>query len=218
MTVYERGIGDSLLTPESFNYNIRNYLLEESNILQQALHRYHNVLELGCSDGRHTRTVVDAGKQYTGIDNVSRYIIEAQHTYGKYNTATFHCDDISNFTEYLPASGKTLLIFPFNIIGNLPDAVDIIRQSLQQSNGVLIFTYRTDFHTQSVRADYYMSAGFEDITCITNKEGVRFTDKQGLNTIAYSEDWFRSIFNEHYHHCHSINFGNIGVAYSNFNI
>lgn len=218
MTVYESGIGDPLLKPESYNFNIRNYLSEEDKILRQVLHRFHSVMELGCSDGRHTDTVIKHEKQYLGIDNVSRYIdvAKAKHTSP---SAIFICDDIQHFKKYLPLiDNKVLVVFPFNIIGNLPDAEQVLAETLQSAAGIIIFTYRTDFHTQSVRADYYNSAGFEDITCITNKEGVRFTDNRGLNTIAYSEDWFREVFSEHYHHCHTTNFGNIGVAYSNFNI
>ncbi len=219
MTVYEKGIGDSLLAPESYNYNIRNYLLEEKNILEQVLHNFDEVLELGCSNGRHARMVLDTDKRYTGVDNVARYISEAKRLYSNTDKASFFCDDIKHFAEYINAgTGNTLFVFPFNIIGNIPDASEIIRQSLSLSDGVLIFTYKTDFHTQSVRADYYMSAGFEDITCTSNKTGVRFTDSQGLNTIAYTEDWFRNIFNESYHHCYRNSFGNIGVAYTNFNI
>ncbi|MCB9065023.1 MAG: class I SAM-dependent methyltransferase [Chitinophagales bacterium] len=220
MTVYESGIGDPLLQPQTHNYNIRNYLSEEHSILSRCLHKFDCVMELGCSDGRHTAQVLADGKQYIGIDNVSRYIETARRRFARHATQPeFIVDDIKNFVRHMPTqAGKMLMIFPFNIIGNLPNAEEILTKALKMSDGVIVFGYKNDFHTQSVRNDYYNSAGFEDITCITNKDGVRFTDKRGLNTIAYSEQWFHDIFNEHYEHCHHINFGNIGVAYANFNI
>ncbi|MCB0700117.1 MAG: class I SAM-dependent methyltransferase, partial [Chitinophagaceae bacterium] len=117
MTVYESGIGDPLLQPQTHNYNIRNYLSEEHSILSRCLHKFDCVMELGCSDGRHTAQVLADGKQYIGIDNVSRYIETARRRFARHATQPeFIVDDIKNFVRHMPTqAGKMLMIFPFNI-------------------------------------------------------------------------------------------------------
>jgi len=221
MTIYESGIGDTLLHPESYNFNIKTYLQEEANLVRKAVRYFDCIVELGCSDARHLPVAREHGKYYIGVDNVARYIDKAREDYAADipSSALLVCSDINSFDTYVHLGhGKKLFVFPFNIIGNIADTPAMLEKTFMHSHGVIVFTYKNDFHTQSVRSDYYNSAGFENITCITNRDGVRFTSKNGLNTIAWSEEWFREQFSENYQPCHSINIGNIGVAYMNFGI
>lgn len=221
MTIYESGIGDTLLNPSSYNFNIKAYLLDEANLVRKAVHGFDCIVELGCSDARHLDIATEKGKYYIGVDNVARYIERARQLYASQipASALLVCSDINQFDNYIHLGhGRKLFVFPFNIIGNMPDVPALLEKAFLHSHGVIVFTYKNDFHTQSVRSDYYNSAGFENITCITNRDGVRFTSNNGLNTIAWSEDWFREHFSENYQPCHSVNISNIGVAYMNFGI
>jgi hypothetical protein len=112
--------------------------------------------------------------------------------------------------------GASLLVFPFNAFGNLPDGEAMLEMLQMSGLPFVISTYRTDSKALKLREEYYLAAGIEDMVIESTARGLRFTDNSGFDSIAYSEEWFNSGFSRLGMTCNSISFGKIGVAYTNF--
>jgi hypothetical protein len=176
--------------------------------------KYETIIEACCTNGRYA-AIFSTGN-YIGIDIAAHHIEEAERLYPG---ATFICDDVGNLPKVLAAAdlrGECLLVFPFNAFGNLADGEKMLKILCDSGLDFVIATYTTGKQATDVRRDYYASAGFDDLVIEPSEQGVRFTDSSGFNSIAYSQEWFCKAFERIGTTCHTIPFGEIGVAYSNF--
>lgn len=80
-------------------------------------------------------------------------------------------------------TGKTLVIFPFNIFGNLREPENVLVLLGKQRMPFIIFGYNNG----KAATAYYRAAGFNTLKAAVTPTGIRFTDDYGLNTIAYSD-------------------------------
>ncbi|MEI2747303.1 MAG: hypothetical protein V9E88_00905 [Ferruginibacter sp.] len=222
MSIYKSGVGDELVNPENYNIEVIDYLDEEARILEMLISKFNTVIEAGCMTGRNLKLIHSLGKKYIGVDLERRYIIEAKLNFGSVENALFVCSDIINIEDVLINSKQSketaVIVFPFNSFGNVNDNYTTLKCLLQQRFEIVIFTYRNDSVTNEVRKDYYKKSGFKNLVIEENADGVRFHDKTGLDSKAFSKYWFDNLgsqTNNIFYHNH---FAKIGVAYFNFKV
>lgn len=220
MSIYKSGIGDELINPENYNEEVLFYLKEEAILLNQIISKFETVVEAGCMDGRNLELIASLNKNYVGVDLENRYIEAAKNKHATVNGAMFVCDDIINLKSILQQieynKEELVVVFPFNSFGNVTDNFKTLNTLLTEKFKVVIFTYKNNKFTDTIRENYYLKSGFENLSVEKNGDGVRFFNQTGLNSKAFSEQWFEKIGICTNNKFHIQNFSNIGVAYSNF--
>jgi len=219
VSIYKSSVGDELINPENYNDEILLYLAEEAKILKSIISNFETVVEAGCMSGRNLELVASLNKNYVGVDLEKRYIEEAKKKYSSFERAMFVCDDIINLESILQGYNfqkKNLaVVFPFNSFGNVSDNFNTLNSLLQAKFNVIIFTYRNDNFTNGIREDYYQKSGFNNMSVEENNNGVRFFNEAGLNSKAFSKQWFDKVGTKTNIYFNFQNFSNIGVVYSN---
>jgi hypothetical protein len=217
---YKKGTGDTLTDPDNYPDAIKQYLTAEKDLLLRCLQQFEIVVEAGCTNGYYTNTILRAAKSYLGIDIAEHRIARAALKYEDHLQCMFVCDDICNLENIIAdlslSIKNTLIIFPFNAFGNLTQPHKVLQFLAKTSIKSIISTYKTDPETQKMRTLYYLNCGFENLTCNYSKEGVRFFNNSGLNTVAYNEQWFKNSFEEYKLQLRLIQLGEMGMAYMNF--
>jgi SAM-dependent methyltransferase len=194
-------------------------LEEESKLLATLLSPFDVVVEAGCMTGRNVKLVTALNKKYMGIDLEEKYIQTAKASYGLSSNVAFFCDDIIHLKTILSClkieNEKLVVVFPFNSFGNITDNKHTLDHLLREKYNVVIFTYTNSSFANMVRKNYYMRSGFLNLTVEQNANGVRFTSEAGLDSKAFSKEWFEKAGAATNTLFYSYQFSNIGVAYSN---
>ena len=214
MSIYLLPIGDRLTDPACFTPCIERFLTAEQKLLQELAGPFGTIVEACCTKGRYAPAF--ESKNYIGIYIASHNIQEAEKLHAR---GTFICEDVSKLPEILENAdlrGVSLLIFPFNAFGNLPDGEGMLRMLHKSGLSFVISTYTTDKISSEARAEYYLAAGIENLVYQNTEEGIRFTDDDCFDSIAYKIEWFRKAFAQFGMQCRSIPFSEIGIAYVNF--
>lgn len=215
--------GNRLVNETNYPQSIKDYLEKEGEILNQEVKKHDIIIEVGCMEARNMEVAIRNGKKYIGIDIVSEYIDIANRIAKQRNlqeTCEFLCidaeklDDILKKSDLLKKSQTPLFFFPFNSFGNMSNFDRVIKSigNIKNSDFIL-FTYQTDDKSTTERFKYYDNCNYSNLKVNYEKNGVRFTADDGLNSMAYDEnflnDWIKKI---------GLNletkiFSDIGIAY-----
>ena len=218
MNIYKSGIGDELVNPANFNFEIERFLKSEEKLIKSYSAGFSTVIEAGCMNGRNANLIYSLRKNYIGIDVESRYINEAKLSFKDYRNLTFVCDDIINLESILFESNTKnifdlVVIFPFNSFGNITKSKVTLEKLLDQNFNLIISTYKTDDFSTLCRKDYYVNSGFCDLKVNRNKNRVRISNNSGLDSKAFSEYWFNDVSVKYGVNMKKLIFSKIGVAY-----
>lgn len=219
---YSSGLGDSLIEKSFYPKEIISFLEEEERIVKDMMRSFDLLFEVGCMEGRYLDVALGENKKYYGIDVVERYVKMGQEILSKkelsVNDFTIKIADAASLNEIFIKNNldKALIIFPFNSFGNMINMNDVIKSLAKAKKSFLIFTYTTDEFSNNARLDYYKNCGYKDIKCEENANGIRFFSDEGLNTIAYKENYIKTEFNNLGVIIEAVNFSNIGLVYKGF--
>lgn len=202
--------GDRLVDSHNYPPEINQYLRHEERLIFQIIttHGYDYLIEVGCMDARALPITLALDISYYGVDIVDKYIKEAQ---AKIKLATqrhpsliaeAYCVSIYDLASCFQAhplqinpnlSLNPLAIFPFNSFGNIEDPEKAARAVSDCGLDFLILTYRTDDYSTKVRKAYYQNCGYTGITTLNDERGIRFISSEGLNTVAYEENYIKTL-------------------------
>ena len=219
---YASGPGDHLVESSFFPKEIVLFLEKEKEIVQEALRASGLLFEVGCMEGRYLDVALSEGKKYFGIDLVERYVKKGNEVLSKKGLPTsdfvIQQADASSIDEVFSKNNldRALVIFPFNSFGNMVNKDDVIASLARTRKPFLIFTYNTDALSNDARLQYYKNCGYKNIRYEENDEGVRFFSDEGLNTIAYKEDYIKNEFKKMGIDIEGVRFSNIGIVYQGF--
>ncbi|ACE83331.1 hypothetical protein [Cellvibrio japonicus] len=191
-TFYD-SFGDSLVDSSNFSNDIESYLVLEDKMVNSILGNgnYSCLVEVGCMEGRSIYLAESHQISYCGIDIVKRYIEKAniairESKIEKHGHAKLLSAYDLNFDTVPELLNKSCLVyFPFNCFGNIPDFKRIKNVICNLNADIFISTYQTNACAHRARSDYYKKSGYSEIQCNFTDEGVRFSSKENLNTIAY---------------------------------
>lgn len=219
---YSSGLGDNLIKKSFYPKEIVSFLDKEKEIVKDELRNFDLLFEVGCMEGRYLDVALSENKKYYGIDVVERYVEMGQEILSKKelpaNDFTIKIADAASLDEIFIKNNlsKALIVFPFNSFGNMVNMKDVIKSLATAKRSFLIFTYATDEFSNNARLDYYKNCGYKDIECEEDAKGIRFFSDQGLNTIAYKENYIKTEFNNLGVSIVRVNFANIGLVYKGF--
>lgn len=220
---YGVGKGDRLIDPLFYPKAIQLFLSEEEAQLNSLSSSFNLLVEVGCMHGRYLEWAEKNQKHYLGVDVVQRYISAGKERLNELGSSSLkhrfvlgRAEEISKLvvlSEWSVSPGRCLLLFPFNSFGNMSKPF-LVAKSLSQKNlPFFISSYRTSVRATACRKEYYHNCGYDKLRTHTDKEGVRFTSSDGLNTIAYEEIFMQRLFRSVGVNARSVPFSEIGMAY-----
>jgi len=215
--------GNKLLNINNFPLEITNYLYSERTLIGQIINDYDLIVEIGCFDATYLPLVYEKRKKYLGIDIFKKNIEEAnrraQFKYipsEYYELLELNAEELFGIEEKSVLfnsniNKKKLIIFPFNVIGNIKKIDSLISSVRNLSADILVSTFQTNDYANYWRQKYYEKC-CANILMHIEEDGVRFTSLGGLNSIAYNLNWFIEKFNYSGAGNDFFYFGNIGVS------
>ncbi len=215
--------GNRLVDETNYPQSIKDYLEKEGEILNQKVKKHDVIIEVGCMEARNMEVAIRNGKKYIGIDIVPEYIDIANGIAKQRNlqeTCEFLCidaeklDDILKKSDLLKKSQAPLFFFPFNSFGNMSNFDRVIKSigNIKNSDFIL-FTYQTDDKSTAERFKYYDNCNYSNLKVNYEKNGVRFTADDGLNSMAYDEKFLQDWIKKTGLNLEMKTFSDIGIAY-----
>ncbi len=194
--------GQEILHVNNYPPLLVDFLMTEHNsfdsLLHEKKHTYTTLVEVGCGELENVQLAQKNQLKYIGIDfdptriNTANQIIQ-RHGYQQVQVA---CADIINmkfFDLYQSQHDKPILIFPFNVFGNIAPISYLLAKLKLFSMDFIISSYKINTTTNNVREAYYRNCGYHDLQKIESSFGVTFKSKMGLHTIAYSQVYLCSL-------------------------
>lgn len=222
MNIYLHPAGDSLMNPACFTSHIHRHLAHERALIQRLAQPFQNIVEIGCGSGLNTDLITGHNKNYLGIDINAQRIETARLSHPHNALAHFALADVEDTATMLPymqmLSPATLIVFPFNAFGNLRCPYPALHALVQHGASVLICSYAWHPHANSARHRYYTQAGIKNISLKQTEDSVFFTGQEGLHSHAYFPHWYQHLFASLLLPCHTIPYGNMGIAFTNISL
>lgn len=203
--------GTEILNDGNYTPELEFFLKEQKILFNQAINQskeienYDTLIEVGCGVGENLDIASKNHLNYLGLDFSPNKILLfnkriKQNTYHLNDKYTYkaECIDILDFfdQEHLMQfenSKKPIIIFPFNVIGNIAP-VSLLLSKLKMHNlDLLISIYNNDTDTIEMRRQYYMNCGYNDIKEDRDATGFLFKSEEGLYTIAYDELYLKNL-------------------------
>ncbi len=215
--------GNRLVDETNYPNSIKNFLDKEKNILVDNIKNHDVIIEVGCMEARNMESAIKNNKKYIGIDIVPKYIKIANRIAQKRNltsTCEFLCidaeklDEILEKSKLLKDSRNPLFFFPFNSFGNMNNFNNVIKSIYNIKNSdFIIFTYQTDEKSTNERFKYYNNCNYNNLRAKKEEYGVRFIADNGLNSMAYNENFFQENIKKRGLDLNVKKFADIGIAY-----
>lgn len=216
--------GNRLVDEKNYPESIKIYLNEEKNRLNQEIKKYDIIIEVGCMEARNMDIAVNNKKKYIGIDIVEEYIDAANRIIDKRNLnniCEFLCinaerlDEVLQKSKLIKNNSRILFFFPFNSFGNMENYISVIDSIVKIKNAdFIIFSYNTDTKTTAERYNYYNNCKYDNLSLQKEKDGIRFIADNGLNSMAYNQDYLDKLIRSKGLSLSTTKFADIGIAYS----
>lgn len=177
--------------------------IDALNALLTSFAHYRHLVEVGCGYGRLLEWSIGKGLSYDGLDLVSWMIqlgqVRSRRLLAQYPWAhaSVHCLPAEAIdTLFSPSSISTprVVFFPFNCLGNVVDVGDVLASVARTSCDVVVSAFNTRPDTTAIRSEYYARCGFSGLESDSRKEGILIRSIEGLHTFAYTDDYYRGIF------------------------
>lgn len=197
-----RRILDSSCYPEAINEFLGNEKRQLEALLTAARSEgFERVIEAGCGATMPLRDlVIQSGfKKYVGVDLNRPAVDSAKLKLASEPEGAFpseiHCASILHLpwlNRTFPSGerGKTLVVLPFNLIGNLGGVVNTFRVlSYAGFERVYVSCYALSEGFREARRQYYQGCGCQDLRDeAIEGVGEVFTSREGLKTFAYAPE------------------------------
>lgn len=203
---YSHNNGDEILKFKNYPRTLQDHLeLEKkafSSIITRTKGLYTVLVEVGC--GAELENIEISKKtslKYLGIEFSPTAAQAAQQTILAQNlSAVVKCLNILKIRpDRLPLTeyDRPILIFPFNLLGNIAPISLLFSKLRAFSYDFIVSIYRLDNGTETMRRAYYTKCGYKDIQVQTDEKGnVTFSSADGLYSVAYSAPYLTALLSE----------------------
>lgn len=190
---YITSAGEKIMDPSSFTEEIEKMLLEENQFVltQMILGKYDVLYEVGCADSSRANDVVKLGVDFFGIDinpcyvEKSNRLFEEKKIQMKAQTSLFSANNLNSSTYQIANYRKALIVYPFNLLGNLDDFHLILINMINIGQDFCFSTYKINPIAWQARNRYYSKCGCEGIRYSTTPIGDLFDSEDGLHSAAF---------------------------------
>lgn len=220
--------GEMIMNPNTYTDDIKKMLQKENEFIMRVLPRYKSLLEIGCGPSSRAQEVVQKDCKYFGIDINSNHIKQSLMMFEflgikeMASAKVFSAYDLNNENIPFALDPKTLIYFPFNLMGNLDDFHIIIENLIEMGNDFCFSTYKINQKTMNSRHKYYANCGCNRIRYTKTPVGDLFDSQDGLYSaafkISYLIEMIENILDQNEIHAtvaiHDTDIGNIIYIYN----
>jgi SAM-dependent methyltransferase len=183
--------GKMIMDPITYTEGIKQFLRCEDQYIFSVLADYDILFEIGCARAERAERVAQCGYNFYGIDINQEYIDYARDCFRWKNldshaTATlFSANDLTPATFPISPYKRALIVFPFNLLGNLQDFHIVLENMLDIGQDFCFSTYKFTDQVRKSRMHYYKSCGCQQIRYSTTPIGDLFDSEDGLHSAAF---------------------------------
>jgi len=199
---YQTKSGEMIMNPDNFNDSIKTFLLQENQfIIKHLLNKYEYLFEIGCGPSDRAADVVRFGSHFYGIDINKKYVDISNKSFknlGIENKAfaeVFSAMELRKDNFPIPLNKKTLILFPFNLLGNLDDFHLVLDSIIDIGQDFCFSTYKFNDITIKARDNYYTNCGCKQVRYSTTPIGDLFDSKDGLHSAAFKIGYIVELLN-----------------------
>lgn len=189
---YHTKSGEMIMNPETFTEGIKAFLAEEDLfVLNLVINRYDYLFEIGCGLSERALDVTRFGKQFYGVDinpnfvNKSSLLFANKNIKERAQVQCFSVLDLNVDTFMLPKEKKSLIFFPFNIMGNLDDFHLVLENMVNIKQDFCFSTYKMNDNARVFRNGYYTNCGCQKLRYSTTPIGNLFDSQDGLHSASF---------------------------------
>ena len=188
---YLSPIGEKILDPTTYTREIRELLAEEERLLISLLPEYDALLEVGCGSAERAERVVYLGRQFYGIEinphyvELGRALFREKQIDDRATIDLFSAHKLNRSTFPLDLSKRSLIFFPFNLMGNLDDFHLVLLNLFDLEQDFCFTTYKVTSQAEKTRAVYYTQCGCADLVQSATPLGTLFTAEGGFHSAAF---------------------------------
>lgn len=171
------------LIPKYYPQKYRRYIAEETAYLKSKFGKNDRILEAGVGIGRLIPLLAPQVKEFIGVDNAERMIIEASKVASEYENTHINRVDLEQLDKYFVSNYFTASLCLWNTLGNVSDEVAVLKQlSSITAGSMVISVYKKGTVTE--REEFYKAIEVS-IESIDEENEIFFT-KSGLRSKSYS--------------------------------
>jgi len=200
---YANNGGDEILNHQNYPAKLKRFLAQEQKLFTDFVKstKSNLVIEVGCGELENVEVANANNVSYLGLDFSPQRISKVQDKLRKGQIkklpgqrVNVKCVNIikldSGELELLPAD-QPVMIFPFNVIGNVAPISALFTNLRLLNMSMLISIYKNDAASIAMRREYYESCEYKHIQMQNdpNGTGVVFRSDEGLYTVAYDQSY-----------------------------
>jgi SAM-dependent methyltransferase len=187
---YHTKNGEMIMNPRTYSEGIRQFLRKEHAFILEQIGDYDVFFEVGCGTAKRAIAVTEKGCQFFGIDINPNYITTSNKFFSKKKidkaeTQLISINDLDSTNFPISKESKTLIYFPFNLLGNLQDFEIVLANMANIGHDFCFSTYRINDTAQAARLRYYQNCGCQEIQYTENPIGDLYRSKDGLHSAAF---------------------------------
>lgn len=199
---YTNSGGSEILNHQNYPERLVKFLRDEKESFKKIIEsgEYDGIIEIGCGNLENIDLAV--GRKYLGIDFSSHRVVSANALIAKEGIKNARVEllnvlniDPGDLNEFMKEVKRPLMIFPFNVIGNVaPISLLLLRLRLLEID-LAVSIYKTTDIVNEIRKEYYETCGYTDVIYKQDFLGTYFVSENGLYTVAYHDDYVISLLN-----------------------
>lgn len=195
--------GEMIMDSETHPASIQDFLLEENSfVLSLVIQKYDYLLEAGCGTSQRALDIVRFGKQFYGIEINPNFVAKSLLLFqdkkieDKATVDQFSVLDLNPSTYIIPKNKKTLVFFPFNLMGNLDDFHLVLGNLIDIQQDFCFSNYKLTQEIKETRHKYYSNCGCQKIRYSCTPIGNLFDSQDGLHSAAFKNSYIIELLDD----------------------
>ena len=191
--------GKMIMDSSTYTEEIHRFLQCEEAFILGIIPEYDALLEIGCARAERAEIIAKMDRYFYGIDINQEHIDNAQvflrtkKIEKQATVSVFSANDLTKATFPLPPDKKTLILFPFNLLGNLQDFHLILANMIDIGQDFCFSTYKITKKVSKSRELYYSNCGCQNIRYSKTLIGDLFDSEDGLHSAAFKVSYIIDI-------------------------
>lgn len=190
-TFYKTQTGEKIMDPHCYTNGILKFLEDENQLILNLVDQYDYLFEIGCGPSFRAKEVVKKGCRFYGIDINKNFIKSSQDSFVKAQiekmayAEEFCANDLTVNNFPIQNKKKTLILFPFNLLGNLADFHIVLENMIDIGEDFCFSIYKINEEARKSRLKYYTNCGCQQIRYTSTPVGDLFNSKDGLHSASF---------------------------------
>lgn len=196
---YQTPSGEMIMDSSTYSKGIIEFLEMEQNFIKKSIEHYDIFFEIGCGTSQRAIEFKNTRCNFFGIDINPRFIQLSSHFFTQHKlhekaqTKEFSVKELNSSNFPVSHDKKTLIYFPFNLLGNLENFEDILKNMVELGKDFCFSSYKITEGAYIARREYYLNCGCENLKYEKTANGDVFSSSDGLRSVAFHEGYIKTL-------------------------